>query len=106
MACRSGTTTHYNFGGYATEYFSQFWNVENSGGEIRAVGSLKPNAFGLYNMHGNVWELCKFKKQNFSLRGGSAFAFPYECTSGYRETVKASEITRHDIGFRVAKSYA
>ncbi|BBO17873.1 formylglycine-generating enzyme family protein [Candidatus Brocadia pituitae] len=32
------------------------WYSEDSGGQLHAVGEKEPNAFGLYDMHGNVWE--------------------------------------------------
>ena len=52
-ACRAGTTTAYSFGDSLTKS-----DANIGGGIIKAVGSYKPNAFGLYDMHANVWEWC------------------------------------------------
>ena len=56
-ACRAGTTTAYSFGANIT---SKDANYDYSNiNEPVAVGSYNPNAFGLYDMHGNVWEWCE-----------------------------------------------
>ena len=56
-ACRAGTKTAYSFGDKITPKDA---NYGDSGiDEPVAVGSYKPNAFGLYGMHGNVWEWCE-----------------------------------------------
>ena len=53
-ACRAGTTTAYSFGDKITPKDANYIGSEI--GKPVAVGSYKPNAFGLYDMHGNVWE--------------------------------------------------
>ena len=52
-SCRAGTTTAYSYGDNLTKSDA---NID--GDSIKAVGSYRPNAFGLYDMHGNVWEWC------------------------------------------------
>ena len=57
-AARGGTTTPYSFGDDATELDAYAWYAANSGDRPHPVGQKKPNAWGLYDMHGNVAEWC------------------------------------------------
>ncbi|MBJ7304346.1 MAG: SUMF1/EgtB/PvdO family nonheme iron enzyme, partial [Gemmataceae bacterium] len=55
-ACRAGKTTAYSVGATLTNIDA---NIEaGTAMSIKAVGGYNPNAFGLYDMHGNVWEWC------------------------------------------------
>jgi serine/threonine protein kinase/formylglycine-generating enzyme required for sulfatase activity len=57
-ACRAGTTTKYSFGDDARELGEYAWFRDNADGKSHPVGGKRPNAWGLFDMHGNVAEYC------------------------------------------------
>ena len=69
-ACRAGTTTRFYTGNSESDLARAAWYDGNSGSKTHAVGQKEPNAWGLYDMHGNVWEWCA-DRYGSSLRGGT-----------------------------------
>ncbi len=55
-ACRSGSTTRYASGDLEKDLNTVGWWWKNSDEQTRSVGRKNPNAWGIYDMHGNVWE--------------------------------------------------
>ncbi len=137
-ACRAGTTTPFNFGETITADLASY-NAEltyadepkgKSANQTTPVGNFVLNSFGLYDMHGNVWEWCadhwydkyegapidgsawiKPQKENDNdnqkrlLRGGSWYYGPWDCRSASRIHFDP-DFRYYAFGFRVVVSRA
>ena len=119
-ACRARTTTRYNFGDDAKSLDDYVWFGDNSERKTHPVGQMKPNGWGLFDMHGNVWEWCGdgydkdyYRKSPGSdpfdgesalrvIRGGSWVIHGKGCRSANREGL-APESLMYSLGFRVAR---
>ncbi|MCY3021008.1 MAG: SUMF1/EgtB/PvdO family nonheme iron enzyme [Planctomycetota bacterium] len=102
-ACRAGSTTQYCYGDDPRLLPQYAWLAPQSGGTPRPVGQKLPNRWGLYDMHGNVWQWCNdyyaadYYKESPQedptgpktgdkrvLRGGAWDCPPERCRAGYR----------------------
>ena len=123
-AARAGTTTAYSFGNDPAQLGQYGWYNANSGSGPHPVGEKKPNALGLYDMQGDVWEWvedcfhgnyegapadgspwtsgpCSYRV----LRGGSWYSAPELLRSAHREW-RSNDNRSDNRGFRVARSLA
>lgn len=100
-ACRAGGKHRYCG---ATDAYSSAWHKGNSGGETHIVATQKPNAFGLYDMNGNVGEwTADGKDKYYTVRGG---AYSDELDQLYPHLRDETYINRKEpnIGFRLVRT--
>jgi formylglycine-generating enzyme required for sulfatase activity len=82
--CRAGSTTRYSFGEDAGGLGRSGWYDGNSGSQTHAVGGLEPNVWGLYDMHGNVWDWCLDSWDGSANYPSSAVSDPYVASGPLR----------------------
>jgi formylglycine-generating enzyme required for sulfatase activity len=120
-ACRAGSAIRYGFGDGEARLGEYAWYHDNSGSKTHPVGEKRPNAWGLFDMHGNVWEWCwdGFKADYYRgawapdpdgpsqaadrvTRGGGWESFSFIARSAIRGANKPAD-WRNYLGFRVAR---
>ncbi len=121
-ACRAGTTTKWSFGDDEKELDKYAWYGRNDGDSTKRVGTKEPNQWGLYDMHGNVWEWClddwsenynetpidgsanhSQKEDKKSLRGGSWIDNASDSRSANRDRNNPT-YRGNNVGFRLLRT--
>jgi formylglycine-generating enzyme required for sulfatase activity len=121
FACRAGSNTIYCFGDSKDKLGEYAWFEENSDGRPHQTGQKKPNSWGIYDMHGNVWEWVQdwFDPEYYLkspildpqgpkngthkvVRGGGCYRYAGYCRSAYRYSLPPDD--RHFfLGFRLIR---
>jgi formylglycine-generating enzyme required for sulfatase activity/predicted Ser/Thr protein kinase len=119
-ACRAGSTRSYCFGDDDSGLGDYAWYYDNSGSQTHPVGQQNANAWGLYDMHGNVWEWCQDWHGDYAsrsvvdprgpasgvyrvVRGGSYIDGADECRSESRDGTLDDCCHKH-LGLRLART--
>lgn len=122
-SCRAKTSTAYYSGDTEKDLYEVGWYISNSDRTSKTVGAKMPNRFGLYDMHGNVWEWMEDdwhelydnapsdgrawvdpSRNSFRvMRGGCWYYAPHRCRSGARGNFRPN-LRNSFLGFRLAKS--
>jgi formylglycine-generating enzyme required for sulfatase activity len=128
FACRAEAGTAWCFG-QAEELLPKYgWYTKNSGGRSWPVGSLKPNDFGVFDVHGSVWNWCQDRygayprplageavddKENnlgINIDGREVHGGSFSCNASFARSASRNgsvPATRsHDVGFRPARTFS
>jgi formylglycine-generating enzyme required for sulfatase activity len=98
-ACRAGSQTAYWFGDDPEELTKYGWFNENAEGKTHSVKQLQPNGWGLYDMHGNVWEWCSDRYGDYA---ASAQSDPIGPANGTTRVVRGGSWFNSARGLRSA----
>lgn len=119
-SARAETRTPWSTGRDPAELGRYAWYGRNAGGRVHRVGEREPNAWGIHDLLGNVWEWCWDRFGPYSpglvtdppgapegawrvLRGGAFWYGPEDLRSAYRVWVKP-EVSDDGVGFRLARA--
>lgn len=124
-ACRAGALTRFSFGDDESQlrHYGRYGDdsISKSDWSLNKIGKFRPNAFGLYDMHGNIWEWCqdRYLKDlpggldpvvtsgrgtRMVARGGDWKSSPGECSSFSRDEVDCLGV-KANVGFRIAREF-
>jgi formylglycine-generating enzyme required for sulfatase activity len=123
-ACRAGSSTKYCYGDEESRLGEYAWYDDNSEHKTHPVGEKKPNAWGLYDVHGNIWQWCEDRfgggyyakspvddppgpaaGSDRALRGGAWGSYARSCRSSSRLALTPM-YRDENLGFRVARAVA